>query len=940
MGLIAEEPLLEREVQLSALERLISDVERGSGRLVVVEGAAGVGKTRLLAAASERARERGFTVLSARGGERERDFAFGIVRQLLEPLLMAAGPGERERLMAGAARFSEAVFAEPAAEAQRSGDPSFAVLHGLYWLVANLSERAPTVLAIDDAHWADRPSLRFVGFLARRLEGMGLMVALASRRGEPGAEADLLRALWQELGTRPIEPRLLSEEAVARLVRSRLGEASSDELCAACHQATGGNPFLLSEVLIELTEDAAGSVGGAAVKHLAPRGVAAAVLARLDRLGEAASALARAVAVLGERAPFSHAAALAGLEPAQASSAADLLAGATILQRERPLRFVHPIVRSAIYESVAPAARARAHARAARLLAGEAAEPDAIAQQLLATDPAADPWVVETLRRAARGGLDRGAPEVAARYLRRALAEPPEARAEVLLELGSAEARAGEPAAREHLAAARELATEPWPEVQATFELTQVLFYELKMAEATTILLQTLEALRDRPDAATAMKMLLLVCAETEPSARRMTRELVREAAGAVERLGEAAPRHLIAVIALEGALVDGAANEVATLAERALGDGRLIEEVTAEGPHPYVASIALALAGRGDLAERELATALADALERGSARGFALASAFRAWNRYRRGALSGAEADARAFLEVAEPGRELFRPMALSALVDVLIERGELSAARAALAEYELGPHAPETAPAQPLRDSRARLLMAEGKPRDALAALAAYARWEEDWGASNGIFVQWRSAAAIAHAALGESEEARRLTSDELRRTRRFGAPRAIGIALSAAGVAEGNGPGIELLREAVELLERSDASLEHARAFVRLGAMMRRHGRRTEAREPLRSGLDLAARLGASALAETARQELLAAGARPRRPVLTGKDALTPSERRVAEPAAAGQSNREIAQSLFLTVRTIEMHLSNAYHKLGIRSRDQLPAALQTD
>jgi len=316
----AEQPLHEREAELLALDGLISDAESGSGHLTLIEGPPGVGKTRLLAATCERAGGRGLVVLTARGGELERDFAFGIVRQLLEPPLRAAGPAEREQLMVGAARFSEPVFAEPAVETRRAGDPSYAVLHGLYWLVANLVEQGPIVLAIDDAHWADGPSLRFLAFLARRLQGMGVLVVLASRRGEPGAEAELLRGLCQEIGTRLIEPRLLSLAAVERMVRSRLGQTISDDLCAACHEVTGGNPFLLGELLMELAEEssARGFVAPAVVRRLGPQGVARAVLGRLARLPEAATALARAVAILGERAELRHACALAGLEREEA----------------------------------------------------------------------------------------------------------------------------------------------------------------------------------------------------------------------------------------------------------------------------------------------------------------------------------------------------------------------------------------------------------------------------------------------------------------------------------------------------------------------------------------------------------------------------------------------------------------------------------------------
>lgn len=934
----AAEPLLEREHELSALDALLADAERGSGRLAVLEGPAGIGKTRLVSDLRQRAEARGHRVLSARGSELERDFAFGIVRQLLEPVLRGADEAERERLMSGAAAFAEPVFAEHALDASPAGDPSYGVLHGLYWLVANMTERGPALIVLDDAHWADRPSLRFLAFLSRRLEALPLGAVVASRPDEPGAESRILHGLCREVGVHPIVLEPLSPDAVAQVVRARLG-AGDDALGAACHEVTGGNPFLVRELLVELARRADDvAVSPKTVRELGPAGVAAAASQRLTRLPPEASALARAVAVLGDGADVAHAAELEDLSPQAATIAADALIDAALLEAGPPLRFVHPIVRAAIHADLGLAERSQAHARAARLLARYGGEADAVALHLLATEPAGDDWVVETLRRAAGAARGRGAPEVAARYLRRALSEPPEDPAVVLVELGTAEALAGEPDASEHLRAALELASEPSLQVWATIELGQVLAYAGAVGEATDVALETLELVSERRDLARPLEMLLLVFSQTELGARGKTGELIRRASRAVERAGADAPRGLLAIIALERALVDGTADEAAALAQAALGDGHLLEEQTAEAPHAYFAAGALTLADRGELAERHLGTAMAEARRRGSARGFGLASAMRAWCRYRQGVLAGAEGDARAFLELAaEPGWELFRPAALSALVDVLVERGELAEGTAALERWDVDRRAPDSILAQPLRESRARLRMAEGRAPEALAELAACARWEEGWGAANGAWVPWRSAAAVAHAALGDHETARRLAADEIECARRFGAARSLGIALSAAGVVESAGRGVELLRDAAAALEGSGARLEHARALVRLGTAIRREGRPSESREPLRSGLDLASRCGASALAETARQELLAAGGRPRRPRLRGREALTPSERRVTELAAEGLSNREIAQALFLTVRTIEMHLTGAYRRLGIRSRSELADAL---
>jgi DNA-binding CsgD family transcriptional regulator len=193
------------------------------------------------------------------------------------------------------------------------------------------------------------------------------------------------------------------------------------------------------------------------------------------------------------------------------------------------------------------------------------------------------------------------------------------------------------------------------------------------------------------------------------------------------------------------------------------------------------------------------------------------------------------------------------------------------------------------------------------------------------------------WRSEASLAQHALGDHESAEGLAEEELQLARAFGAPRALGVALRAAGLVAGGDRGASLLREAIDTLERGDARLERARALADLGAMLRRRNRRTEARALLREALDAGHRAGAGPLAEYAETELRATGARPRRVILTGLDSLTASERRVAELASQGLTNREIAQSLFVTARTVEGHLTSAFRKLRLDSRNELSAAL---
>jgi DNA-binding CsgD family transcriptional regulator len=264
-------------------------------------------------------------------------------------------------------------------------------------------------------------------------------------------------------------------------------------------------------------------------------------------------------------------------------------------------------------------------------------------------------------------------------------------------------------------------------------------------------------------------------------------------------------------------------------------------------------------------------------------------------------------------------------------------MEQGKLDEAEAALARADLGDALPDSARLLYLRDSSARLRLLRGDLNGGLAEMLDAGRRFESVGSRNPAYIAWRSPAALALHQLGEQDEARRLAGEELELARAWGAPRALGAALRAAGLTEGGDHGLALLEEAVQVLGDSPAKLEHAKARTELGAALRRANRRSQAREQLRQAVELATICGATDLAARAERELLATGARPRRIALSGADSLTPSERRVAELAASGPTNREIAQALFVTQRTIEVHLTSIYRKLGISSRSQLAAAL---
>ena len=208
--------LLEREVEVEVLSARVEAAVGGHGSTVAIEGPAGIGKSTLLAHAVGLARGRGMCVLEGRGGELEHGFAFGAVRQLFERALAAAAPAERERLLGGAAALAAPALSLEARGASGSGDQG-AVLHGLYWLAANLAAERPLLLALDDAHWGDLPSLRFVSYLARRVGELSLLVLYAARPGE-GAADQLPGASEPELVAALLRPAPLSEPAVAELV--------------------------------------------------------------------------------------------------------------------------------------------------------------------------------------------------------------------------------------------------------------------------------------------------------------------------------------------------------------------------------------------------------------------------------------------------------------------------------------------------------------------------------------------------------------------------------------------------------------------------------------------------------------------------------------------------------------------------------------------------
>jgi DNA-binding CsgD family transcriptional regulator len=935
------ETLLERAGELQELREALVGAGEGAGSVVVVEGPAGIGKTALLRSACDCARESGLRVLSARGSEFERMYPWGVVRRLFAPAL-ALPEAERARVFSEAGALADVPLGFHRSAAQRAADADAlgAALHGLYWALANLALSKRLLVAVDDAHWSDGPSLRWLEYLAASIDGLPVLLCVALDPAHATDHKELLLSLSAQATTLALKP--LTVTATERLVQQRLRPATRDGLGAACHADTGGNPFLLHAVLDELC-DGGGDLQAGGLGEVESRAISRALDRRLARLPPLARDLAVSVAIWGGRSRLRQAAAVAGIDDEDAAGrAADALTAAGLARPGEPLEFVQPIIGQALHNSIPAHKRSHWHARAAQLLEEAGAPVEEIATHLLAVDPKGDALLVDVLCEAAAGALAAGAPDTAETYLERALAEPPAEwqRVGVLRLLGQAEVSQHRPRAEAHLRAALAAAADVRERVEIARELAVPLLHSGHVQQAVAVLERSAHELGDtdrelslelEADLVNAGRMHL----DLRPAALARARRLCRAGLEG-KTFGE---RLALAAVAGEADAVAATADEATACARRALAHDELLSQVGAESPSYWYAVTGLVLADACETAEPAVEAALVDARRKGSKLGSALAYCFRSLLEYRTGRLREAESDAGYAIEIAPGNRWAARTYALAFLIDVLLDRGRPEQAAAVLAETGAPETAPPLLPYLVLQQNRGRLRIAlgdvEAGEADMRAAAQAFA--SRSFGP---CLWPWRSLQALELSRQGEVAEALELAREEATLADAFGAPRARGISLRAVGLIEGGERGIASLREAVRVLADSPAVLEHARALIDLGAMLRRDGHRLDALAALREGVDLAHACAAARLTETGRAEMVMAGARPRRDAGHGRDALTAAELRVALMAADGMTNREIAQALFVAVRTVETHLTHAYRKLAIESRDGLAAALREE
>lgn len=932
---------LERERVLAALADLVAAAADGAGGGLLVTGGPGLGRTTIADHAARLGVDRGLQVRRASGADSEQAFSWGVVVQLLGEVAHR-GP---EEVFSGAAGLAREVLLRATAP---DGDP-FPALHGLHWLVASLAEASPQLLVVDDAHWADALSLRWVCYLLRRVADLPIAVVLtADDRSRPEPDSKEVVRLLAELTTvATVEPlRPLSRAAMVRLARDVLPEASDDFVDSAVDLGDG-NPLVLQQVAQAARMDGAPlrARGAVVLDAMGARELRDTLLLQVGRLGAAAVRVAAAVAVLGRPRSIATVAALAQLDVDATATVLDELVDAGVLDGGPAVSFRHPSVRDAVLGDLGPARRGRLHVQAAQVLREAGASARDIVAHLLRGDPEPSDWAVLVLGQAAADAVAAGAPAEAVPLLDAALARAsPEDSPHLLVALGSAEAAAGSGQAAIHLRQACRQPVLEQLDVPDCAQLGDALYAMGLFGEAATAYQQ---GIRPGSDAPPGLRARLLAGADMAIQLSGSPSQLVADAIGDVDGApGTAEDRLLAACAAGQQALgvadtLDGEPADrerILALAEYALTD----PDVVVQAGQVLVEPLALGLivAGAHSRAVAMLDRAVGVEEGRGRAGQVAVLRGLRAIALLHLGRLAEAQVDG---LDAIRLGREQSPdtdpPTTAAARWTVTV--AALAAGQATRA-VEVAVHAPPPAVEEPLvgwhHAARGEVALSRGRMEEAVTDLRRAGELFVLAGGS-AVFCDWRSGLSLALAGLGDHEGAARTAQELMRHAEALGAPGPRAAArLALARQASGQGEAVEQLQQARDIVAGSEDRLRHTEVLVALGAARRRAGDRRAARKLLEEAVEAASRIGASALAEHAAHELALSGARrPDRPRF-GVQALTPAELRVAMRAASGETNREIAERLFVSRKTVETHLSSAYRKLDITARDELATALE--
>ncbi|MDH6133780.1 DNA-binding CsgD family transcriptional regulator [Kitasatospora sp. MAA4] len=927
--------LLERVSETAQVAEALRDAAAGRSAQILLTGPLGIGRSALLQELPGYAGQEVY-VLRAGAAPMEQDFAFGVVRQLFDSLLAVAPAEDRERWLrdAGSARL---VFADDALPDEESPDCACeAVLHDLRSLLARVSADAPLLILLDDLHWADTSSLRWLAYLGKRLNGLRVVLVCTVRDGDPRAQDPLVREVVDS-STLVLRPQPLSPAAVRTMVRLKFGEPGEEEFVRACHEISAGNPVFLLAVLVGL------AVGGhrptadraQAARSLRPRQLRERLANSLRAQSTPVRDLAAAIATLGEHGDPVLIARLAGLDEIGTEQALRGLHQLGLLADAGEPRFVHRVVQDAVESSMTVAQRQYWHESAATRLYQAGRPAEQVAAQLMAVATSSMPWSAAVLRTAADTAVRRGAPDVAARYLRRALldsSEQGEDRARLLIDLATAERSFDTSACERHISQAIPLLSTARDRAAAALRIFPGFLGTLPPS-AVDLLRRAAEEL-GCPDQlrGSARDVGLRLEARLRHSAREDAAELA-DAVERLRRLGEepavcsGAERELLAVLLNAATLSAGVpAAEVARHANRILER----EPATSARSRSVLPLLALGFLGADSLRTLCSWHATEEQTRRHSGAAVdALVHAERALVFVGLGRLAPAREHVESAFDLGPADWQEAGDIATAALCAVALEVRDPMFTERVLCH--LGRHQPAGLISTGLRRLLEGAAQAQrGHWSDALDTVLAGGRTFEAAGWHNSLLFPWRPWAIGLYRRLGDTRSALVLAEEEHGRATAWGAPAAVGRALRLHGALLSGEPGTALLREAVEVLRGSANELELARTLRALG---RRLGDGGQAQAVLREAAVLARACAAPWRTERGAP---AGEEAPGAPGGAAPEALlTPTESRVAALVTRGLTNQEIAGELGVSSRAVEKHLTNSYRKLGTPGRREFVA-----
>ncbi|MEV6910219.1 AAA family ATPase [Amycolatopsis sp. NPDC051071] len=939
--------ILEREEDLGRCSAVLESVRTRAGATVVIEGPAGIGKSELVARVCAEAAARGIVPLAVRGNQRDRTLAFGAARTLLARWVAGRPVREQKTLFAGAAALARVPLGLPHPR-QTGPTTMIGLTEALYWLVVNATSLIGTsrheeglLLAVDDAHWLDEESLQWLDFLSDRLSGLPVVLMLAHR---PHQRTPTLARIELH-ATEIVRPLPLGPDSVRTIVGHGLlprhtTRLPDDRFCAEFHRHSGGNPFYLRWMLDVARERGltATIADTDAVATLTPRHVVLHLTERLHDLGPSAQRLAYAIAVLGPGCALPHAARLADVTPSDAKHEYDRLCAAAILVPGPTPDFRHPIIRGAVYDAIDPSRRSDTHRAAASMLYGEGADADAVAAHLLDVHAAADGWVVDRMTEAAAAASESGLSATAARYLKRALDEPPPVSrsCRVRLRYGQALALGEVATALPELRAAYEQAPDDGLLAEAAIALAKTHSYADQLGDAVRLLDAALdrctdESLREQllaeqvlwatwwaDDPYRSDRMALLdriappLAALTHP--RRL---LVTSHAWSLVLRGE--PRAL-ALAAIEPVIRRGV---VFADADQGMEVATMTAFVHLYTGHQYRAHALLDQA--------------VDEFERHGWHGTHLAFAHA--NRAHAALLSGRLADAVADADIALRFADRSGTgtpahwFATGILIQALSARGDVERATAVCSARDYPGPLPDAVILPVPRAVLGALFLAQDDQRQAARPLREVGRWLDAAPVPNPAVCPARFDLALA-LRFDAPEEAREIAASAHHRAERFGDPTTRGRSFRVLAALHADSE-VALLEESARLLENSPDRWQRLVTLADLGTAFLHTGRTLDARRVLREALALADECGAVTLRDVVARRLHRAGVTPGGQKQV--NVVSPRLRRIAHLAAEGRSEAEIAHKTALGLDTTTALVREAHDRFGATSRTELRRAL---